>query len=133
MADESNKPDPTSITGIAFVTSYVDDYKRAFEFYSEVLRLEKSFDVDRDACFFKVGNNQYGLLLQGGVEGRKTRGDATRSSFVLMVDSASMMYQKLSLNGVRLLQEEPIDMGEGDFWFQFHDPAGNILEILGGK
>ncbi len=133
MDEISNKPDPTAITGIAFVTVYVDDYKRAFEFYNEVLALEKSFDVDRDAGFFKVGNNQYGLMLQGGVEGRKTRGDASRTSFVLIVESSSKMYQRLSLNGVKLLQEEPIDMGEGDFWFQFHDPAGNILEILGGK
>jgi len=26
-----------------------------------------------------------------------------------------------------------MDMGGEQYWFQFYDPAGNILEALGGK
>jgi hypothetical protein len=34
---------------------------------------------------------------------------------------------------VKIAQNEPMDMGQGDFWFQFYDPSGNILEVLGGR
>lgn len=129
MADTTN---PTSITGLGFVIVYVDDFDAAFEFYSEVLGLEKTFEPDSDSCFFAIGAIQYGLLLRGGLKSAKASPKSARASFVLMVESARKMYQKLRLNGVEMLHDEPMDMGEGDYWFQFRDPAGNVLEVLGG-
>jgi predicted enzyme related to lactoylglutathione lyase len=124
---------PTAIIGIGFVTIYVDRFDDAFTFYNEVLGLEKSFDVDEVSCFFTVGGNQYGMLLRGGVQKGKSKPESSHTSFVMMVDSASKMHQKLRLNGTKPVHDEPLDMGEGDYWFQFPDPAGNVLEVLGGK
>jgi predicted enzyme related to lactoylglutathione lyase len=44
--------DSTKISGVAFVSVYVDDFKKAFKFYHLVLGLEKQFDMGDNACFF---------------------------------------------------------------------------------
>jgi hypothetical protein len=31
-----------------------------------------------------------------------------------------------------MIHEAPEHMGADKYWFQFRDPAGNILEVLGG-
>ncbi len=126
-------PDPTTITALGFVTVYVDDFTAALEFYQDILGLEQSFQPDTESCFFAIGATRFGLLLRGGLAPAKSSAEAAHTSFVLMVDSALKLFEKLRLNGVKLLHEAPMDMGEGDFWFQFHDPAGNVLEVLGGK
>lgn len=118
---------------MSFVSVYVDDFSKAVEFYGEVLGLEKSYDAGPDSCFFSVGGNRYGLHVAGGARPRKTKPEDCHASFVLIVESAAALHQRLRLNFVPVVQEEPVDRGEGDYWFQFPDPAGNLLEALGGK
>ena len=122
-----------AITGISFITIYADDYSKAFEFYQDILGLEKTHEMGRDACFFRLGGNQYGLHLQGVAKGHSAKPDASHATVVLATESAGALHQRLKLNGVKIVQDEPVDRGEGDFWFQFYDSAGNILEVLGGK
>lgn len=136
MSDQTATADtvmtPTTITGVAFVSSYVDDFPTAYRFYNEVLGLEKEFDMGASACFFKLGASS-GLYLQGSGAPAPVNEKSIRSSFTLKVASASALYARLQEAGVRFVQNEPMDMGGDNYWFQFHDPAGNILEVLGGK
>lgn len=132
MAKLTLSADAAKISGLWFVTVYVDDFAKAVEFYSDILALEKSHQPEPDACFFAIGANKHGLFLQGGARAKTTKPEDAHASFVLTVESASALFQRLKLNGVKIVQDEPIDRGEGDFWFQFHDPANNLLEVFGG-
>ena len=122
----------TTIVGVAFVSVYVDDFQTAYRFYSELLGLEKMYDMGENACFFKLGGD-WGLYLEGGHPAQELPLKSSRSTFTLSVPSAGAMYRKLRDAGVRMVQEKPTDMGQGDFWFQIYDPSGNILEVLGGN
>ena len=124
--------DATEITGIPFVSVYVDDFAVAFAFYNEVLGLRKQSDMCENACFFRLGAES-GLYLEGGNSRLEVKRDTARSTFTFGVESATAMFEKLKAADVKLVQAEPMDMGQGDFWFQFFDPSGNILEVLGGK
>ena len=120
------------ITGMSFAVVYVDDFAKALEFYADILALEKTHVAEKDACFFAIGPNKYGLFLAGGARARATKPEDSHAGFLLLVESAGALHQRLKLNGVKLVHDEPMDRGEGDYWFQFHDPAGNLLEVLGG-
>ena len=39
-------------------------------------------------------------------------------------------YDELKDAGVTFVHDKPQDLGGGNFWFRFYDPAGNILEIV---
>lgn len=122
----------TEIKGIGIVTVYVDDFRSNFEFYKDVLGLEKSYDMSEKACFFKM-NNGNGLYLEGGNKKTNLNYDTIRTSFIFNVDSVFDFYEKLKTAKVKIIHDTPEDMGNGDYWFQFSDPAGNILEVLGKK
>lgn len=124
--------DGTEIKGVAFVSVYTDDFDESYKFYSEVLGLKKRFDMGDMACFFAVPENT-GLYLQGGNKRLEFDDQTMRTAFVFSVHSASAMWKKLNAEGIQLIHDEPMNMGAGDYWFQFYDPAGNILEILGGR
>jgi predicted enzyme related to lactoylglutathione lyase len=122
----------TTITGVSFVSVYVDDFRAAFAFYSELLGLEKQYDMGENACFFKLGQD-LGLYVEGGNTRGELKRDTARATFTFGVPSAGAMFEKLKSAGVKIAQNQPMDMGQGDFWFQFYDPSGNILEVLGGR
>lgn len=120
------------VKGIAFASVYVPDFKAAYAFYSEVLGLEKLYDMGDAACFFKLDDDT-GLYLQGGNRPAEYDKDTMRTAFVLSVESAGATWKRLEDAGVRFVHDEPMHMGGENWWFQFLDPAGNILEALGGK
>lgn len=118
------------VKGIAFASVYADDYETAYRFYSEVLGLEKQYDMGSAACFFKLGDDT-GLYLQGGNRRASFEKDTMRSAFVFAVVSASATWARLEQAGVRFIHDQPMNMGGDNYWFQFYDPTGNILEALG--
>jgi predicted enzyme related to lactoylglutathione lyase len=120
------------VKGLAFASVYVDDFEKAYHFYAEVLGLEKEYDMGSAACFFKLPDNT-GLYLQGKNKTASYAEDTMRAGFVFSVESAAATYERLKLAGVRFIHAEPKHMGGDNYWFQFYDPAGNILEVLGGK
>jgi len=120
------------VKGLAFASVYVDDFRRAFEFYAGTLGLEKEYDMGSEACFFKLPDNT-GLYLQGRNKPASYDADTMRTAFVFTVESAAATYERLRAAGVRFIQNEPRHMGGEQYWFQFYDPSGNILEVLGGK
>jgi predicted enzyme related to lactoylglutathione lyase len=121
-----------NVIGIKSVMVYVDDYHRAYEFYSSVLGLVRSVEASDHACFFHIGDNKYGLYLEGGCTHASVDERSTRTSFTLEVNSAADLHAKLREAGVRLVHEAPQEMGHGYWWFQFRDPAGNIIEAISG-
>ncbi len=120
------------VKGLAFASVYVDDFGRAFEFYEKVLGLEKEYDMGSAACFFKLPDNT-GLYLQGKNKSASYKEDTMRAGFAFSVESAGATYDRLKAAGVGFIQNEPRHMGGEQYWFQFFDPAGDILEALGGK
>ena len=61
-----------SITALAFVSAYVDDFNKAYEFYTNLLGLTKKYDMGDEACFFGIGEH-HGLYLEGGHRGKADR------------------------------------------------------------
>lgn len=131
-AAEQVEVSPSAITGVSFVSVYVDNYQASYVFYAELLGLKKKYDMGANSCFFELGGDS-GLYLEGGHEARGTTPKSSRSSFTLSVPSAGELYRKLKKAGVTMVQTEPMDMSQGDFWFQFYDPSGNIIEALGAE
>jgi predicted enzyme related to lactoylglutathione lyase len=123
--------DNMTLTGIEFVACYVDDFAKGYEFYHSVLGLEKLYDMGENACYFKLGESS-GLYIEGGNQPVESGTKKVRASFVLGVGSAGALFAKLRAAGVPVVQAEPMNMGNDQYWFQFSDPAGNILEVLGG-
>lgn len=122
------------VTGVCFPVSYVDDYEKALAFYTQVLGLKQSLVLAEDQCFLRVGNVELGLLLAGGHKPHEKKGAQwAQASYVLRAASAPAMMACLREAGAKILQDEPIKTGDCECWFQFFDPAGNLLQILGGK
>ncbi len=133
MEDPNNTTGPAArITGVAFVACYVSNFQAAYEFYADLLGLEKLYDMGPGACYFKISEG-VGLYLEGNRTPTEVTPASTRSSFGLSVPSAAALHATLVAAGVRCVHAAPVDMGSGMFWFQFHDPSGNIIEALGGQ
>ena len=126
----------TKITGIRFGACYVDDWDAGREFYEQVLGLAVGFEaMPGQVLFYAFGEDPFGIMLckvAGAASGKVGVGTA-HAAFVLSVASAGALHAKLTAAGVEIPQDAPIEMGEGDHWFQFFDPAGNLLEVLGGE
>ena len=118
------------ITGIPFVSSYVFNFEQAFDFYANILGLEKKFDMGDEACFFAI-TDEIGLYLEGGHQLSEKSQLVSRSTFTLQVPSASAFYDRLQQAGTTMIDDAPRKVGEDRFWFQFRDPSGNILEAFG--
>src|SRR2546421_92969 len=118
------------IKDILGVCIYVDDFQRAYDFYTGVLGIEKSRDGFENSCFLRIADNPNAIYLEGGHERITLTPDSNTLSFMLMVKSAHEMYDLLKENDVRFIQDEPEEIGSGNYWFRFYDPAGNIVEIV---
>ena len=128
-SNSSVDQESTTLSGVAFVSAYVDDFEQGYNFYANVLGLEKQYDMGEQACFFKLGEN-HGLYLQGSNKPRESHPSTARATYTLSVASASAFFAKLKAANVPTVEEQPMAIGEW-YWFQFYDPAGNLLEVLG--
>ena len=120
------------VTGIMACNVYVDDFERAARFYGEVLGLRRGGSMGETSCFFEIGANKYGLFLDGGYKPARAAEEHSHAAFTLHVESAQALFDRLKSAGAEILADAPKDMGRGYFWFQFRDPAGNILEAISG-
>lgn len=124
---------PDQIVGVMFVAAYVDDLANAVAFYTELLGLEKQSDMGNSACYLKAGGG-VGLYLEGGHPPTTIDAHSARTSFGLTSTSVDATFRRLRDAGVNIIHASgPQDMGDGQAWFQCHDPAGNIIEIVGHK
>ena len=118
------------IKGFAFNLVYVDDMEKALVFYEKHFGFKKDFDMDDGSCWGKAGD--VALWIGPGYKRTDLTAKSTRTSVMYSVESAGSFFKQLKLDNVPTVQSEPQHMGKGDYWFQFMDPAGNILEVLGG-
>ena len=121
----------SKIKNICFACVYVDDYQQALRFYKKHFGYEELYKMGEKASWGKAGGA--GLYIDGGCREVRITDKCVRASVVFGVDSAWQFFEQLKTDEVETLQPEPEDMGEGDFWFQFRDPSGNILEVMGGR
>jgi predicted enzyme related to lactoylglutathione lyase len=118
--------------GVNIVNVYVEDFPSGHKFYADVLGLQKEHDIGEKGCYFKIGDN-FGLILEGGNERREIHEKMVRTSFIFVVESVQSLFDKLKSYNIETIQDKPLDVGNNEYWFQFRDPAGNILEAVGGK
>lgn len=122
--------DTATITGIQFISAYVDDFDAAYDFYTRILGLKKEYNMGDRTCFFELGTGQ-GLYLQGDNKIRRADPITSHTSFTLGVNSVRALFCKLQEANIQTVEEEPIKIGETMYWFRFYDPAGNLLEAIG--
>jgi predicted enzyme related to lactoylglutathione lyase len=123
----------SQVTGFNFNLIYVDDLEKALTFYQKYFGFTTKFTMDDNSHWGPAADGKINLWIGGGYKRADTTERSTRSSIMYSVASAGEFFAQLKADGVPTMQAEPQAMGEGDFWFQFMDPAGNILEALGGK
>ncbi|MGH7180041.1 MAG: VOC family protein [Tepidisphaeraceae bacterium] len=124
--------DIPAMLGIMSVNVYVDDFDKAIAFYRDVLGMEKGGEMGDQSCFFHLAGNKHGLFLDGGYTRSEIAEKSSRAAFTFHVDSAQKLFERVKESGAQTLQPQPQDMGRGYFWFQFRDPAGNIIEAISG-
>ena len=118
------------VRDILGVAIYVDDFESARDFYAHTLGLEIASQAGPNACFFRINDNSSAVYLEGEHPHSSVDPHASQLSFMLVVDSAPEAFVRLTEAGVRMVHDEPQQLGEGNFWFRFYDPAGNIVEMV---
>lgn len=118
------------VTGLAFASIFVDDFIAAREFYTNLVGLTNPVEMGPTAAWFQL-TGECGIYLLGGRTPLPLSNDITHTSFCFEVPSAGQMFAKMKEAGVKLCAEELMDYGNGWYWFQCVDPAGNLIEFLG--
>ncbi|MBT3784424.1 hypothetical protein HOF92_05550, partial [bacterium] len=116
------------IKSLSFQLIYVEELQPAVEFYTKFFGFKKKFDMSGDQIYGTTGDTE--MWIGGGFKRTEQSADHTRSCTMMEIDSASRLFEAMKADGVKLYQESPVEMQDNVFWFQFQDPAGNILELL---
>ncbi len=114
------------------ISVYAVNYDESFQFYNGLLGLETWSAMGDHSCYFSLPDER-GMYLIGKRSPADSDMNSVRTTFAFEVASAFDLYAKLKEAGVELVQDEPMDMGQGYYWFQFFDPSRNVIEVLGGK
>ena len=123
------------ITSLEFTLIYADDFDTAVAFYEKHFGFKEAFKMQDTShgpqTWGKTGD--VGMWIGGGYKRKALEPEDCHSATMLGVESAFKLFDALKEDGVTIYQNEPVEMQDGIYWFQFQDPAGNILEILGPK
>lgn len=112
------------------IAVYVSDMERAKKFYIEVLGFTVKADLGPTLSFLQSGGIH--VYLEAGHKSSAVDNKSTRLSFFLETEkSAQEPFDALKAAGVTILDDAPVEVGDGVFAFQFLDPDGNILEATG--
>jgi predicted enzyme related to lactoylglutathione lyase len=114
---------PITVTGVDFVTVFVEDFAAAQKFYGEVLGLEHSVDYGQDrGCEYEVGNLTVQLMSAPAIGQEFT---PSGHPIALHVDDVEAARTAAEEGGVEFLAET-MDSGVCHMAF-FKDPDGNAL------
>jgi predicted enzyme related to lactoylglutathione lyase len=113
------------VTGVDFVTVFVDDYPAALEFYGATLGLEHSVDYER----IPAGEFETGSLTLQVMDSASVGVDFYPSGhpIALHVEDIAAARAELEAKGVTFLAET-MDSGVCHM-AHFKDPAGNALML----
>ena len=116
---------PSPVTGVDFLTVFVDDYDAATEFYGTLLGLTRSAQYGRiNGCEFETGNLTLQVMESAAI-GREFV--PSTHPIALHVDDVAAAREALESQGVRFLGET-IDSGVCHMAI-FADPDGNTLML----
>ena len=128
--DTKSNPWPQNIFAI---TLFTEDLDKSKQFYEKVFGLSLVFE-DNNSAVFKIGETHINLLQISSADELVTPAkvgspdDGARLVFTIHVDDVDAMCQKLTANGVELLNG-PMDRPWGIRTASFKDPGGHIWEI----
>jgi len=116
--------------GLNTIAVYVSDMERAKRFYTEVLGFNLRVDLAPTLSFLQFGNIH--VYLEAGHKPAAVDNESTRLGFFLETEnSARETFDALKAAGVTILNDAPVEVGDGVYVFRFLDPDGNILEATG--
>ena len=118
------------VTSIFAQAIYVADLEQSLRFYCDLLGFTKSNSMGESGSFLALGENSRAVYLEGGHPATEPDSNRSAVSFMMCVPDVKAAFEALKSSGVQMVQSDPVDMGEGAFWFQFFDPSGNLLEIV---
>jgi len=105
------------------ITISVSDLERARRFYEKVLGLNKKYEYP-SYVGFECGGVEIGLRPEAQLEIGKDS-----ASIQFLVDDVDEEYRKLVSKGVEFIKK-PHEEPWGGRQASFHDPDGNLLEIM---
>jgi predicted enzyme related to lactoylglutathione lyase len=114
---------PSAVTGVDFLTVFVEDYDAATEFYGTLLGLPRSARYERiNGCEFETGNLTL-QVMEAAAIGREFT--PSTHPIALHVDDVAAAREALESQGIRFFGET-IDSGVCHMAI-FSDPDGNTL------
>ena len=128
-----------SLKSVGAITLFVDDPKRAKEFYERVFELSPIFE-DESSAAFKFESTIVNLLVRSAADELiapatvASPGGGASLQLTIWVDDADAACKELRTRGVTLLNG-PIDREWGMRTAAFADPDGHVWEVaqeLGG-
>lgn len=115
------------------ITLFTEDLDKSKKFYEKIFDLALEFEGDTSAVF-KIGETLINLLKITSADELVTPAkvaspdDGARLVFTVHVDDVDAMCQKLTAQGVELING-PMDRPWGIRTASFKDPGGHIWEI----
>ena len=119
------------VQGLKFVLVYVDKLEPCQTFYETYLGFKKTAEFGPGEIYGELGKVE--MWMGEGYQRSDGREKATRATVMIGVDSVGKLFKSLTDGGVPLVQDSPVEMQAGVFWLQFSDPAGNVIDVLGGE
>ena len=119
------------VKDLKFVLIYVDELEPCQSFYETYFGFEQTAEFRPGEIYGKAGDIE--MWIGSGYVKNDLGDKSCRASVMIGVNSVGTLFQQLNAGGQTVLQEAPIEMQPGTYWMQAVDPAGNILDILGGE
>lgn len=118
---------------LAFALIYSEDLKKTVSFYQKYLgfKADETVKMSETEVFGYLG--PVGVWIGGGYKITVADEKDIRATVMLRVKSSHELFAQLKNDEVKLYQSAPIQMREDNWWFQFADNNGNILDVLGGQ
>jgi catechol 2,3-dioxygenase-like lactoylglutathione lyase family enzyme len=133
MTSEEKTPEMAWPGGIAAITLFVEDLKKAKQFYQDVFHLPVLFE-DGNSAVFRFGETLVNLLQASEAPDLiapapvAASAAGARFQFTLGVEDVDATCERLREQGVELLNG-PMDRPWGIRTASFRDPGGHIWEI----
>ena len=118
---------------VVYVSLFVSDQDKALDCYTNVIGLERRFDVPTPVGprFLTVGvkGQDFDVVLWPGTPGRGEQGSA---AYTLEVDNCRTAFETLKERGVKFETPDILEFPWG-YAARFRDPDGNLLQIREGR
>ena len=119
------------VKALRFVLVYVDELEPCQSYYETYFGFEKTAEFRPGEIYGKLGDVE--MWLGSGYKAHDLGEQGTRVSVMIGVSSVGSLFEHLKSDNQKMIQDAPVEMQPGTFWLQAVDPAGNVLDILGGK